>query len=281
MPSSPRTFTTFAFMREVTDGCPNAHVRQQTGSILLLDCRAYELVSAAQLRRLRRRVHPGRRRGTVRRTTLTRRLRTVSRGFSTGFTTGASPAPATRRTAVSTPTSRHADADGWSTEYVGIPADGTPSTVPFSSSLLGADSSLGTLAFGGPEICSPCFPDGSTGNPVHRPNGDLVQGMAGSIPHPERIRGRVHRQPPLRRRESFRLRVDDPVRGRWKQQRRRLDLRPKSQYRENARGVEDDRRRDDDRPGNRRARDLGRRIADRGRPAGLGIRRVPGTGIST
>ena len=42
-----RTFTTVTFSPEINDHCPNAHVRQQTGAALLLDCRAYELVSAA------------------------------------------------------------------------------------------------------------------------------------------------------------------------------------------------------------------------------------------
>ncbi len=41
------TFTTFATGGTLADHCPNAHVRQQTGAALLLDCRAYELVSAA------------------------------------------------------------------------------------------------------------------------------------------------------------------------------------------------------------------------------------------
>ena len=40
-----RTFTTFPALAFV-EACPNAHVRQQTGSAFLLDCRAYELVSA-------------------------------------------------------------------------------------------------------------------------------------------------------------------------------------------------------------------------------------------
>src|SRR5262249_29166740 len=43
---SDHTFTTFARPPGI-DTCPNAHVRQQTGSSLLLDCRSYELVSAA------------------------------------------------------------------------------------------------------------------------------------------------------------------------------------------------------------------------------------------
>ena len=46
-PSTEYTFTTFPFERELKDACPNAHVRQQTGTALLVDCRAYELVSAA------------------------------------------------------------------------------------------------------------------------------------------------------------------------------------------------------------------------------------------
>ncbi len=41
-----RTFTTLPFSQS-TEPCPNAHVRQQTGAAGLLDCRAYELVSAA------------------------------------------------------------------------------------------------------------------------------------------------------------------------------------------------------------------------------------------
>ena len=40
------TFTTYA-LASFSDSCPNSHVRQQTGAAQLLDCRAYELVSAA------------------------------------------------------------------------------------------------------------------------------------------------------------------------------------------------------------------------------------------
>ena len=50
---------------------------------------------------------------------------------------------------------------------------------PFASTLAEADPSLDTFAFGGPDICSPCFADGSTGDPVHLPDGRLVQGMVG------------------------------------------------------------------------------------------------------
>ena len=76
--------------------------------------------------------------------------------------------------------------EGWCTEYVGIPANypGAAGSSPFSSTLLEADAGLYTFAFGGPEICAPCFADGSTGIPVHTPGGQLVQGMAGSEARP-------------------------------------------------------------------------------------------------
>ncbi len=45
------TFTTYS-VPQFSASCPNARVRQQTGAALLPDCRAYELVSAAQHRRL-------------------------------------------------------------------------------------------------------------------------------------------------------------------------------------------------------------------------------------
>ncbi len=45
--SSDLTFRTFDFSPVLEDPCPNALARQQTGAALLLDCRGYELVSAA------------------------------------------------------------------------------------------------------------------------------------------------------------------------------------------------------------------------------------------
>ena len=171
------TFTTFSF--GFRDTCPNAHVRQQTGAALLLDCRAYELVSAANAGgydvesnlvagqapfagypnaenakgepQVLYGVHNGGIPGT---------------GHPTNR--GVDPYVATR--------TEH----GWTTKYVGIPASDPYAKAPFSSTLAEASSSLETLAFGGPEICSPCFEDGSTGNPIHLPNGEIVQGMAGS-----------------------------------------------------------------------------------------------------
>jgi hypothetical protein len=180
--STEETFTTFPLNPTVEDRCANAHVRQQTGSALLSDCRAYELVSAADANgydvesyltegqtpfaaypeaegpsRLLYGVHDGALPGT---------------GHPTNH--GIDPYIATR------------GEDGWSTAYVGVPANLPYSHESFASPLLGADAKLDTFAFGGEGLCSPCFPDGSTGVPVALPDGSIVQGMAGSEnPGPE------------------------------------------------------------------------------------------------
>lgn len=170
-----RTFLTYAV--GFGDTCPNAHERQQTGAAFLLDCRAYELASAANgggydvesdlvpgqhpfdepplaigPSQLIYGVHSGGIPGT---------------GSPTNH--GVDPYVATRTE------------NGWTTKYVGIPADDPFASGAFGSPLLEASSGLDTFAFGGPELCSPCFEDGSTGVPVRRPDGSLVQGMAGSI----------------------------------------------------------------------------------------------------
>ena len=130
-----------------------------------------------QHRRLRRRVQPGRRADPVRRLPAGREPRAAS---STASTTAASPAPATRPTTASTPTSRPAaKTAGRPNTSASRPTD--PVDGPFASTLAEADAGLDTFAFGGPEICSPCFADGSDRHPVHLPDGELVQGMAGSI----------------------------------------------------------------------------------------------------
>ena len=71
--------------------------------------------------------------------------------------------------------------DGWHTEYVGVPADGMAEDGAFGSPLLGSDEALRTFAFGGKDICDPCFEDGSTNVPLRLANGDLVKGMAGTL----------------------------------------------------------------------------------------------------
>ncbi len=165
-----------------TDHCPNAHVRQQTGAALLLDCRAYELASAANTGGydVESNLVPGQTpfSGYPEAKEPSRILYSVHEGAipNTGHPTndGVDSYVATRTE------------NDWSTEYVGIPATDPFAKGPFASTLLEADASLDTLAFGGEEICSPCFGPGQTetGEPIHLPNGELVQGMAGSIPQP-------------------------------------------------------------------------------------------------
>jgi DNA-binding beta-propeller fold protein YncE len=174
------TFHTFNFTPSVNDPCPNAHVRQQTGTSLLLDCRAYELVSAASTGGydVESDLVPGE--TPFADHPLAENPPRVLYGVHDGGVPGTGH-----------PTNRGVDPyvatrgpEGWKTEYVGIPADETPSTVPFGSPLKEADASLGTFAFGGADLCSPCFGDGSSGEPLHLPNGSLVQGMVGSISQP-------------------------------------------------------------------------------------------------
>ena len=174
------TFKTFEFIPSFNDPCPNAHVRQQTGAGLLLDCRAYELVSAANAGGydVESNLVPGQNpfggypdaEGPPQVLYGTHNGGIPGTGVPTNH--GVDPYVATRGD------------NGWTTRYVGIPADATPSTSPFASTLGEADAGLDIFAFGGPELCSPCFSDGSRGIPVHRPDGELVQGMTGSIPDP-------------------------------------------------------------------------------------------------
>ena len=62
-----------------------------------------------------------------------------------------------------------------------------PDEGKFGSPLLASDPFLGEFAFGGEDICDPCFKDGSgesTNVPVRRPDGSLIKGMAGPLnPH--------------------------------------------------------------------------------------------------
>jgi hypothetical protein len=172
------TFATQPFNASLSDPCSNKLARQQTGAALLLDCRAYELVSAAHAGGydVESDLVPGqtpfggypRAQGKV--------LYGLHNGAIPGVTGsptnhGVDPYIATR------------GAEGWSTSYVGIPSDaptGPLVSPPFSSTPSGADQSLDTFAFGGPDICDPCFGDGSQGIPLHNPDGTLSQGMLGS-----------------------------------------------------------------------------------------------------
>jgi hypothetical protein len=182
-----RVFKTFASAADRTDTCTNGHVRQQTSAVHLPDCRAYELVSAANTGgyNLESDLVAG---------------QSPFQGYPDavdrvlyGVHTGAIPGPWN-------PTNRGLDPylatrgdRGWTTEYAGIPAD-APSSAPFSSTVAEADSGLQRIAFGGPKICSPCFADGSAGMPVRNAAGALEQGMLGSIPQPTATPGGIVRK---------------------------------------------------------------------------------------
>jgi hypothetical protein len=177
-------FSTFRSTPKIEDACPNALARQQTGAALLLDCRAYELVSAADTGGydVESDLVPG---------------QTPYAGFPTASGAGASRllygiheggVPGTDN-----PTDTGVDPyvatrgeDGWTTAYVGIPANDPNANGPFSSEPTGIAAGLDAFAFGGPGSCSPCFPGGYTGIPVRLTNGELVQGMApaGDVPAP-------------------------------------------------------------------------------------------------
>jgi hypothetical protein len=172
--SGDHEFTTYE-TDVIDDKCQNAHVRRQTMTTLLLDCRAYELVSAADAGGydVQSDLIPGYVVLPAQPGAHDRLLYSLHNGKvpgAAGATNyGLDPYVATR------------GSNGWTTSYVGVPADGTPATEPFGSPLSAADSGLSTFAFGGANICSPCFADGKVGIPVHRPDGSLVQGMAGAL----------------------------------------------------------------------------------------------------
>jgi hypothetical protein len=168
------TFTTFPFTEILVDHCANAHVRQQVSAALLPDCRAYELVSAPDTGGYN----------------VESDLVAGQEPFGAypdaagrvlyGVHTGAIPGPWNPTNHGVDPYIATRGAKGWNTVYAGIPADNPFASGPFSSSLDEANATLTTLAFGGKDICSPCFEDGSTGIPLRERDGSLVQGMVGS-----------------------------------------------------------------------------------------------------
>jgi hypothetical protein len=160
------------------DTCPNALVRKQTGAARLPDCRAYELVSAADTGGydVESSLVAGQSpfAGYPQATDPTRVLYATHSGAVPGpwkaTNKGPDPYLATR------------GENGWSTDYVGLPSDINPLSGGFSSVLGGADASLSSFAFAGPGLCGPCFSSGlETGIPVRLPDGRLIQGMVGSL----------------------------------------------------------------------------------------------------
>jgi hypothetical protein len=159
------------------DTCPNSQARQQAGASLLLDCRSYELVSAANAGGFdvvsdlilgQEPIVASPRAGD-------RIVYSVDSGIVPGV--AGSPTNLGRDPYVAT-----RGQDGrWGTEYVGLPSDGMADPGAFGSPLLGSDRSLKSFAFGGPDICDPCFADGSTNLPLRLAGGSLVEGMIGPV----------------------------------------------------------------------------------------------------
>ena len=157
------TFTTFPTQRG-PQTCPNGLARQQTGAALLLDCRAYELVSAHNAGGYDvesnlvagQAPYPGYPEAES------------PPASSTASTTAPSPAPGHPTNRGSTPTSPPAPNEGWSTEYVGVPANDPSPPPPSPRPPPAPTAGLDAFAFGGPEGCSPCFGPAAASKPASR-----------------------------------------------------------------------------------------------------------------
>src|SRR5262249_38077147 len=130
------TFTTYR--ESVLDpSCANNLERQQTGASLLLDCRAYELVSAENQGgyNVTSDLVPGQEPFGGFPLAGDRALYAIHNGGipGTGKPTNRGPDPYVA--------TRDAAHRRWNTRYVGVPVD-VPSAAPFSSTLAGADSTL-------------------------------------------------------------------------------------------------------------------------------------------
>jgi hypothetical protein len=173
-----RTLTTYpATPGGGVDPCPNALARKQTGAQAVPDCRAYELVSAANT-------------GGYDVESYLAPEQSPFPGFPFAndrllYAThaGAVPGPWNATNHGPDPYLATRTDSGWVTDYLGLPSDINPAAGSFSSVLGEADSSLSTLAFAGPNLCSPCFTEGGleTGIPLRLADGSLIQGMSGSL----------------------------------------------------------------------------------------------------
>lgn len=169
------TFHTFA-LEFGGDECPNALVRKQTLAARLPDCRAYELVSAPDAGGYD--VLSDLITGQVPFTAKPRANDSVLYTLNYGEVPGVNGEPTNLGL---DPYVAKRSSDGWHTRYVGINVGEPPAQGPFASTPSEESAGLSTLAFGGPHLCEPCFADGTTGIPVRRSDGSLVQGMAGSV----------------------------------------------------------------------------------------------------
>ena len=210
-----RHFTTYV-ADSGDDSCGNAQVRQQTTAARLLDCRAYELVSAANAGgydvesdlvpgqaplaghpdadgRVLYAMHQGAIPGTA--------------GNPTNF--GRDPYIATRGT------------DRWTTRYVGLPANGMTQVGAFGSPLLGTDSALGRLRLRREKHLRSllCGRHHKRSGP---PRGRHAGQGYGRQPQPGHQPESAGRQAPLGKRPALRLRLEREIRDGGR--RCRLDL---------------------------------------------------------
>jgi hypothetical protein len=168
------TFTTYS-TESTADTCPNALVRKQTGAVLLLDCRAYELVSAANAGGYD--VTSDLITGQSPFMALPWANDQVLYSLNYGVVPGVEGEPTNRP---GDPYVAYRTAEGWKTRYAGISVGEAPPQGPFGSEPSEESADLSTLAFG-PGTCSPCFAGGSTGLSVRRDGGPIAQGMAGDM----------------------------------------------------------------------------------------------------
>jgi hypothetical protein len=175
VPGPEETLRTYGIGSYV-DLCSNAQIRKQMGAVLLPDCRAYELVSAPDAGGydVRSDLVPGQ----VPFLAKPRAAGSVLYSLNYGKVPGVAGEPTNHELDPYVATRTQ---NGWTTSYAGIPVGGPPYQEPFGSKPVAESEDLSTLAFGGSDLCSPCFADGRTGIPYRRSGGPLSQGMAGSI----------------------------------------------------------------------------------------------------
>ena len=121
--------------------------------------------------------------------------RTPRTGCSTRCTSASSPgSPGARPTSGSTPISRFAANEGWTTKYVGLPANGMADEGALRLAAARAPTRTSRPSpSAAPNICDPCFADGSTNVPLRRANGALEKGMQGSLNPPADPVGEVRK----------------------------------------------------------------------------------------
>lgn len=157
------------------DTCENAHVRQQTSAALLPDCRAYELVSAANAGgyEVESTLVPGQAPYQGYPNAQDRVLYSLHFGSIPGI---AGEPPNFGRD----PYLAERTATGWVSRYVGLPGAGMADPEPYGSPVLGADDQLRDFVFGGEGICNPCFNGLGTNLPLRLEGGAPQPGMVGS-----------------------------------------------------------------------------------------------------